>query len=66
MEMWMPRAPKMTPTKMASDSQIPYHNLEHVCCAKFRLFLIFPSPGRNPRPSAAANGTRSPMSAQFC
>ena len=48
MEMCMPRALKMTPRKMASDLQTPWHNLARYCCAilrhsKFRLFLIFPS-----------------------
>ena len=50
MAMCVRRALKMTPRKMASDLQIPWHNLAHFCCAKFcrskfRLFLIFPSPG---------------------
>ena len=50
MDMCMPRALNMTPRKMASDLQIPRHNLAHFCCAKichskFRLFLIFASPG---------------------
>ena len=34
----------MRPRKMASDLQIRWHNLARFDRAKFRLFLIFPSP----------------------
>ena len=48
METCIPRAPTMTPTKRASDLQIPRHNLAHFCWAtlchsKCRLFLISPA-----------------------
>ena len=49
LEPFRPRALTMTPRQMASDLQIPRHNLAHFCCAafchsRFRLFLSFPSP----------------------
>ena len=36
--MCMPRALKRTARQMASDLQIPWHNLAHFCCAKFCHF----------------------------
>ena len=46
--MCMPRELKTTLGKVASDLQIPRHDLAHFCCAKlrhstFRPFLILPS-----------------------
>ena len=37
MEMCMPRELKMTSRKMASDLQIPWHNLAHFCVPNFAI-----------------------------
>ena len=49
MDMCMPKELRMTPRRMASDLQMPWHNLGHFCCATFchsesRLLLNPPSP----------------------
>ena len=50
MEICIPRVLEMAPREMASDLQIPRHDLAHFRCAKFchsklRLLLIFSFPG---------------------
>ena len=42
LELCMPSAKNDTRT-MASDLQMPWQNLAHLCCAKCCLFLISPS-----------------------
>ena len=56
--MCIPRAPTMTPEKMATDLKIQWHKLAHFgsakyCCSKFRLFQIPPPLVKlaTPRPS---------------
>ena len=49
MGLHVPSALKMTPRKIATDLQIPWHDLARFCCAKFcrsefGLFLMLPPP----------------------
>ena len=37
MGMRMPRGLNRTPRKMATDFQIPWHHLEHLCCGNFAI-----------------------------
>ena len=53
LEMCMPRALKMTPRKMASDLQIPWHNLAH--------FFLFIRPS-NVRPQVGSGIMAMPRS----
>ena len=53
----------MTPTKMATDLKIPWHNLACFCCAKlcrskFRLFQFLPASLGNPCPIAVPKAGR--------